>query len=231
MFRVLVSTLRRRASLRSARSFGLALAAILVVEACASTVSAALLSPGSAIAAVGETDPSGGTLIAGGAPIPFVAATFTGTLTSSVLSGDPSNPWGGLTFTYLITNDAGSAHDIGRFTVNDFAGFLVDSSFQTPVAGVAPTFNDRSAGGGNVVGFTFFAAPLGAGTVLPGQNSTLLVLQTNASAYQATTAAVIDGSVATVPTWAPAVPEPGSIVLGISGIASLLVLRARRRRV
>ena len=56
--------------------------------------------------AVGETDPTGGTVLSS-LSAPFVAGTYSGTLISQVISGDPSNPLGGLTFTYLLTNNLG----------------------------------------------------------------------------------------------------------------------------
>ena len=74
---------------------------------------------------------------------------------------DVSNPLGGLTFTYLLVNNPGTIGQLGRLTASGFAGFLTDSSFQTPLVGVAPTLNDRSLGSGDVVGFSFIGGPLG----------------------------------------------------------------------
>lgn len=192
------------------------------------SASAALLPPGTATFAVGSPDPTGGALIAGGVPVPFVAPTFSGTLTSSVIAGDPSNPFGGLTFTYLVTNDPLSAHSIERLTINDFAGWLVDASYQTPAAGTVPVFNDRSLVG-DVVGFSFMNPMIGFGIIAPGGSSALLVLQTNAPDYQPTIASVIDGTVASVASWAPAVPEPSSMLLAAVG-AALAAWQWKRNR-
>ena len=158
----------------------------------------------------GGAGPAGGAVIAGGVPIPFAAPTYSGTLTSTVIAGDVSNPYGGLTFTYLLTSDLASSHVIERLTLNDFAGFLVDASYQTPAAGVVPGFIDRQVS--DVEGFRFFRAPLGKGAITAGGTSALLVLQTNAPSYTSSIASVIDGTVATVPTYAPT-PEPATVVL------------------
>jgi uncharacterized protein (TIGR03382 family) len=176
-----------------------------------------------------QPDPTGGVVIAGGVPVPFVSATFSGLLTSTVISGDPSNPYGGLTFTYQISNDALSAHEIDRITLNGYFGFLADGSYQTPVAGLAPTLNDRDATG-DVIGFTFLGAPVGSGTLLPGLTSALLVVQTDAPYYVLSTAAIIDGSVTTAPIFAPSmiVPEPATITMAALGLGALALVARRR---
>ncbi len=73
-----------------------------------------------------------------------------------------------------------------------------------------PGFIDRQVS--DVVGFSFFRAPLGNGAITAGGTSALLVLQTNAPSYTSSIASVIDGTVATVPTYAPT-PEPATVVL------------------
>ena len=150
--------------------------------------------------------PVGGSVILGtGLPVNFFSGTFNGTLISTVYSGDTSNPYGGLTFTYeLINNNSPPAGDIDRLTINDYTGFLVDASYQSPAIGVLPTLVDRD-GTGDVMGFSFINLPgnLGHGPLHAGSNSALLVLQTNALLYQPTFASVIDGSVASVPSFAP----------------------------
>lgn len=200
------------------------LLAFAVVGMLPTAAFSALLNPGSAIIAAGDLAPVGGSVIAGGVPVPFVAPTFSGTLTTSVISGDVSNPWGGLTFTFLLHNNG--ANSIGRLTLNDFAGFLTDVSYQTPLIGQAPTFVDRS-GSGDIIGFNFIPAPIGIGSLGAGADSALLVVQTNALAYRTSIASVIDGTVASVATFAP-VPEPSSLMLFTLG-ASAMLLAWRKR--
>jgi hypothetical protein len=200
----------------------LACLAILTVVGT-QTVLALPLPPDIAIFVPAEPDPIGGTLIAGGVPVPFTAATFSGTLISSVIAGDTTNPYGGLTFTYFLTNNAASPHEIHRFTVSSFASYQTDVSFQPPQApgGVIPTFADRSDGVGDVIGFGFI--PLLGGALKPGQSSVLMVVQTDAQTYHPTLAAVIDGSVAMVSSFAPLtiIPEPSTLVLGAIGLVGL----------
>ena len=88
---------------------------------------------------------------------------------------------------------------------------------------------------GNTIGFSFIGPPLSAlGTILPGQSGALLVVQTDATLWAATTAQVIDGSVATVASYGPItlIPEPGSLALGSIGLLAFggVILRGRRRR-
>lgn len=202
-----------------------------VVVLLAAPAFATPLPPSTVIFATPAPDPTGGAVIAGGVPVPFVAATFSGMLTSTVIAGDPSNPFGGLTFTYRISNSAGSPGEIDRLTLNGFFGFLADGSYQVPAAGLIPTLNDRDAVG-DVIGFTFLGAPVGAGTLLPGMTSALLVVQTNAPDYVLSTAAIIDGSVTTAPIFAPSliVPEPATISMAALGLGTLALVARRRAR-
>jgi hypothetical protein len=148
-------------------------------------------------------------------------------LTSTVLSGDPTNPLGGLTFTYLITNDATSSDSIDRLTINSYTGVGVDAGFDPP-PGVAPTLINRSVTG-DTVGFSFFGPPFGPGELLPGSGSTLLVVRTDSPLFAPTFASVINGTVTSVASFAPtAVPEPSSLTLLALGIVAG-ALRLRRR--
>src|SRR5262245_55114308 len=92
---------------------------------------------GGAMVTPGEPDPTGGVLYAGpgaainGIPQAFAAAGFSGTLTTTVIKDDPSNPFAGigdpdpthhgLTFVYQLHNDATSVTSLGRMTNIDFS--------------------------------------------------------------------------------------------------------------
>jgi len=188
---------------------------------------AAPILPGQTISPVpGEPDPTGGVVQAGtGVAVPFASPSgpgaFSGTLTTTVIAGDPSNALGGLTFTYRLTNSAGSLAALERMTNLDFTGVLTDVSFQTPASGVVPTSVDRDASASSV-GWSF--NPLGAGAINPGTASALLVIQTNAPAFAPRNANILDGSIAVAASFGPVIPEPTTLALAGLGC---LVLRRR----
>lgn len=191
----------------------------LVVLATVAIAQATPIGLNQTILAVGEPDPTGG--VPAAVPInAFISGgTFSGTLTSQVISGDPSNPYGGLTFIYTVANDATSADAVGRLTINGFAGFQTDVSYQTPTAAQLPTTIDRSVSG-NVIGFHFVGAPFGQGAIQPGASSAVLVVQTNATTYARTIASVINGTVDMVDSYAPT-PEPATLALLTIGLGLL----------
>jgi hypothetical protein len=206
-----------------------AIVALALVSLVPASASATLLSAGLTLyLPAAETDPSGGSVVAS-LTQPFSTAVFSGTLTTQVISGDPSNPFGGLTFTYQLANSPSSANMLQRLTVNDFATFAVDASYQAS-SFLAPTLIDRNTA--DTVGFSFLQPPVGPGGIAPGMTTSLLVLQTDSTAYASTQAAVIDGAVASVASFAPvAVPEPSTIVLLVVAAFGFCALARRSRRI
>jgi hypothetical protein len=82
---------------------------------------------------------------------------------------------------------------------------------------------------GDIIRFVFEDANANP-TLVPGLNSALLVVRTDAQAYLSTIAGVINGSTANANTFAPvAIPEPSAAVLGITCGAVLLTWVSRRR--
>jgi hypothetical protein len=220
---------------RWVRRCGLALAVALGAPVAAH---AALLLPGQAKAAadLSESDPAAGSTLVQSITDSFSSGTDSGTLVSSVYTGDTTNPFGAdkLTFTYQISNtdsDA-TATGISRLSLASFNSFSTDVSFQAGT-GTDPSYAQRGiAPAGEEVSFDFLNAPLGNGQIVPGKSSSLLVIQTNASAYSRSLAGVGEAQTSNIATLAPIsvqppVPEPASI--GLLGGAALLLVRRRRR--
>jgi hypothetical protein len=202
------------------------IASMLGATVVSSAAYAAPIAAGQTAYAVFENNPVGGVSIS--QTQPFATANYTGSLISTVITGDTSNPLGGLTFTYQLVNDAGSANALTRLTVNGFNGFFTDLSYKLGTGGLAPTSNDRD-GSSAVIGFSFTGAPLGAGTLSAGTTSELLVVQTNAQSYQTRIANVSNGAVSPVNAFGPASvtsPEPATLATLIGGAT---LLRRRRR--
>lgn len=202
--------------------------AIVGFFAAASSAWAATLAPGNTLyPAPAGPDPAGVDLlvVGGGVPVAFATATYSGTLNTSVLSGDSTNPFGpnALTFTFLLSSDAGSVNVIERLTSNGWTGFQTNVAYVDPGLGTIPAYADRQTA--DVLGFGFLPAPIGPGTLTPGSSSRLLVVHTDATFFQPSFASVIDGTVTSVLSFSPAVPEPGTLSLLLAGVAML----ARRR--
>src|SRR6188768_2128428 len=107
------------------------------VLAFASAAHGAFLGVGGAMLTPAEPDPTGGVVV-GFLVQPFATppgpGQFSGTLTTTVIKDDPSNPYAnignadpathGLTFVYQLHNDAVSFNPVGRITHVDFTPFL-----------------------------------------------------------------------------------------------------------
>lgn len=196
----------------------------IAAMAVAAPALAAPIGPGGTLFfAPGEGEPFAGSTVLATMTLPFATAFYTGTLTSTVLAGDVTNPLGGLTFVYVVHNNAGSQNSLARLTVNGYAGWGTDASFSTLFPGTVPLFIDRQANGDSL-GFSFSNA-LGHSLILPGTDSAVLIIQTNAPAFRVNIANVIDGAVTQVDTFSP-IPTPGAAAL--MGLGMLATARRRR---
>jgi hypothetical protein len=185
-----------------------------------SPLRAAVLFPGATIAAASSSFSIGGSLL-GSVTTPFSVGTLSGTLISDVYSASSSNPFGGLTFTYSLSVNPSSADSSSELTVGSFRGFATDVSYQLSDSQVAPAFFSR-----NGLGDTFRSTWL-PNTINPGQMGALVVVQTDATAFGATTAGIIDSMTVNVASLAP-VPEPGMASVLLVGAGTLLALRRKR---
>ena len=202
--------------------------------------------PGAGIST--PSDPAGplnlGPVYIGGTVIPFSTVGphgFSGTLTSTVYANDPSNsnvvplaPNGkGLTFTYQLNSNASSVTSMEEIALEDFSTpFSTDVSYFKSVASdQPPSETDRSVAAGAVLTWDYTGMPAGLGQLSPGTHSALMIVRTNAPAYDLTqSAGIIDGQTLEVPSIGPSTvivqPEPSSLfVLAVGGM-----LTVRRRR-
>ena len=215
------------------------------VPTLTSVAHGAFLAVGGAMLTPAEPDPTGGVVV-GFLSQPFATAPgpgqFSGTLTTTVIKDDPSNPYAnignsdpsthGLTFVYQLHNDAVSFNPLARITSVDFTPFLTDVSYQPGGGLLPPTSTDRSSSP-STIGWSFTGAPLGLGKILPGMTTAPLVVQTNAPGFVDVLANIIDGSVVQAATYGPIpdplfAPEPSALALLLVG-AFGIVPRCRRR--
>lgn len=195
---------------------------------------ATLLNPGAGISLSLEAEPVGATLV-DSLTSPFTgqnnvnATVFTGNLVSSVWSGDTSNPFGGLTFSYQLHNDPNSLDAIGELNLSSFAGFLTDVGFNGP--GVIPLAATR--GGIPVpdskISFLLLSPfPNLQDNLLPGQSTAMLIIQTDAWAYDRGNAAIINSGTANTAALVPVVPEPSTLALAALGLMAVAAMRKSR---
>jgi len=195
---------------------------------------AVLMAPGDSVLGSPEAKPAAFSKLVDILVSPFSTSNYSGYVESKVLSGDTTNKLGGLTFTYLLSNDAKSVNVLERLTVLGFAGMTVDVSYNPvlPPVGVAPSVMDRSFGSGDTIGWQFVGPPLSpAGYLDPGDNSYYLVVQTGVLSYTRGVANAIDGVSTSVAALVP-IPEPTSLALAAFGAAGLglVMVRSRRRK-
>jgi hypothetical protein len=196
------------------------------------TAAAAPLGPGALLYPVpAETTPtSPGVATLAVQETPFVTSTYSGTLLSRVIQGDTRNPFaGGLTFIYQLRNNQGT-HSINRLSINGFQGFMLDVTHESlsPLIGIPPVYADREVNGTSI-GFSFADIALGEGPLDPGERSRPLIVHSNASTFTESSAFVLNGFATGVATYAP-VPEPGTIILGVTGLGMVLLWRRMKRR-
>ena len=158
----------------------------------------------------------------------FNNTVFTGDLREQVFTDTVT---GNLDFLYMVAS-TGGPDSIARLTTTSYAGFTTDVGYSSAPAtdllalGDTPTTAPdfiTSGGGGSNISFNF--------SLRPGQETFLLVVKTNATAWGTGSSQLIDGGVATMSTLAPT-PEPalGGLLLGGLFGAGLFVTRRLRAR-
>lgn len=187
------------------------------------TAKATLLNPGATISLRSANEPLGAHLIAT-TNFTFTSASFSGTLTSKVWADDAANPWGGLTFSYRLANTGDCLEALGLFTLSGFWDSLVDVNYSG--SGIAPRKVTRSTLG-EKISFGFFDRD-NEETLLPGDTSAWLVIQTGCNTWSANELIGMDALEVRATTFAPvAVPEP---TCGVFLFASILGAAWSKRR-
>ena len=185
---------------------------------------ATLLSPGGTVSMRFAAEPDDGHLLAQ-TNFTFGAGAFAGSLTSQVWECDESNPWGGLTFAYQISNSSACTESLGLFALLGFTDSLIDVNYSG--SGIAPRQASRAVDG-NKVTFGFFDRH-GQETLLPGGVSAWVVIQTSGHTWGLNQLIGLDAEQVLAPTFAPvAVPEPA--VVSLIGLAVGIGWRRRCRR-
>lgn len=170
---------------------------------------------------------------------PYAFGGISGTITSWVVS-DPSNPLGGLSFYYQVSESGSEA--LSRVSTSNFG--LVPASpvdvstitattpFDTSVTGgVLPDTATRSVLSGTVVGFNFSSTG-----VLPGKSSVVLVVNTAYQGFQVSAGSVIDSSSVNVNILGPSlipIPETSNVMAATLlllpfGASALRIVRKRQ---
>lgn len=149
---------------------------------------------------------------------------FSGSLASSVWIGDTSNPYGGLTFTYQLSNDSSSPRWIESFNIANYSGLQTDVGYNG--VGTVPMTVWRAD---TRVFFRFGSNSSSDPWLREGLTSATLIIQTDSQVWDVGSARVngTDGWSEGIRVFAPgAVPEPATLGLAIIGF-SLLAVRKR----
>jgi hypothetical protein len=182
----------------------------------------AILNVGASQFPVANEGPITGTIV-GTLTTSFSTSLYGGTLSSEVISGDTTNPLGGLTFVYTLSNFGSSASSLSRLTLNGFVGVQTDTSWFVGSPRIIPAAVDRTSSP-DVLGWSWLSFG-GNQLIAPGATSSQLIVQTNATTFNPNIASLIDGLVTQSGILAP-IPTPGAAaLLGLGG----LVLAGRRR--
>jgi hypothetical protein len=213
-------------------AFGLLVSTFLF----ASLANATLLTPGGSVGTSTITC-VGCTLVTDlTSPYSFGAGTDTGSVTEWVVSGDTTNPFGGLDFIYQISVTAGDARTltfsnyaaVGTTNVGDNTG----GSCAVCAGAAAGTLAPDLASSNGLGGISFGSAKFNTGSssnLLPGVTSYLMYIQTSAKAYVPGSIGILDTVAGNTAGLGP-VPEPGSVGLLLGGLFGLGLFVTRRFR-
>jgi len=159
-----------------------------------------------------------------------ISTTISGTITTGTFSAfyqtgvftDTNNVYcsGCLDFIYQFSNSGPDT--IERATMTNFDSFLTNVGYNALTGTAQPGTVTRNLAGD--IAFNFVG-------VASGVESELLIIQTNATSYGSGFFSLQDGTAGSGAAYAPATPEPSSLMLMGSGLVSAAGMFLRRRRV
>lgn len=192
----------------------------LGVMLAAYPASAVLLGPASGALGGGDALSGSGTLVATTGVLPW--ANGTGTLTGFYIENVVADParGGQLDFLIAFSLDSSATDAIGRITTSSFTGWVTDVGYNICCGGQLANSVDRSFSG-SVIGWNFTSVVPPSSGIHPGGVSALLEIDTNAYYFKHGIVSVIDGGTTDLAGFAPAVPEPTSLMLFGSGLLGL----------
>jgi hypothetical protein len=199
------------------------LAAVLGLVAGAPTAQASILAPGGTTVTVDSISLSSitstETLVGNTGVITAVGASFKAMMQTKVYQASGTNY---LDFVYTITNEGPA--DLHRTTMFPYPLTSFTDVYYATGSAVVPTAADRGTDG--TIGY-LYQPPFGL-ALAPGMTETL-VIRTHDTVFSGGLFNAIDGSTASVNSFAPA-PLPSSLVLFGTGILGLAGRMARRLR-
>ena len=202
----------------------IALLMFICVFGTLGSAQAIVLSPGTSIGSASQTIASyatSTTLIDSIIGQSWSHNLITGTINAWVYR---DNSDGNLIFAYQVMNGATSGNGLSALTTTSFANYTTYAAYESVTGGISPLTFDRSSGAGSTVGFRF-----GFEAIPAGNTSDILWVKTNTPYYGIGETSIINGGAVNVNTFAPTVPEPGSLMLLGMGILGLFGLGKKRK--
>jgi PEP-CTERM motif len=209
-----------------------------------------ILTPGQVLQPPDVLSLSGMTLVDTEIGITLDSLTFDATLDAAVYSGEdvfcPTTSC--MTFVYQVTDNSAVGTGTGiieDLTSSSFSNFMTDVGYEDLASATGPfvaggtnpdTVGRSASGPGAVVTFDYPDAGVPANDILPGDHTSVLIVETDSTTYTTGLFSAIDGATATVSAFAPAspssaTPEPGTFILSGLGMLGLsLVLKRVERR-